>query len=178
MHSIISWFLDANEAPVPCGLADHPHFLQFKSHADIYADHGSSFPCLASRENCKVFSKPFHLLPRRRQAVWLNIFVQMEAEAARVERRAHQRPAKKQDRSENNLPAPNFARNFASILSPACTPQQSWTSLSSGAAPHGLPSSPESSSASSVALSSACLVCTAICRMKRENKYHFYTDQY
>ena len=76
-------------------------------------------------------------------------------DAARKERRAHRRVAKKQARSANDVPAPNFAPNFASVLSPACVPAQSWTPLSSGPAPRAIPSSPAPSSASSVVSSSS-----------------------
>ena len=46
--------------------------------------------------------------------------------------------SEKQARSENGVPAPNFAPNFASILWPACVPPQSSTPLSSGPAPSAL----------------------------------------
>ena len=126
-------------------------------------------PC---REECRALVQVYRVwragIEQRRTprpAVILNILVQarveaegfrlhprLPPEAARAERRAHRRAAKNEARSQNDLmlPAPNFAPNFASILSPACVRPQSWTPLSSGPAPRDLPSSPAPSSAFSV----------------------------
>ena len=71
------------------------------------------------------------------------------------ERNAELVEEQKQARSENDLLAPNFAPNFASIPSPDCLSLQSWTPLSSGTAPRALPSSPAPFSASSVVPSSS-----------------------
>ena len=90
---------------------------------------------LAARENNKIFHRPFN--PLLRSAVGLNNvhpchqdLVQVAAQAAREERQAHRKAAKKQARSENEPPA----SNFASSLSPVCVTTPSWTPLSSGAA--------------------------------------------
>ena len=74
------------------------------------------------------------------------ILVQVAAEAARAERQAHRKAAKKQALSENDQPP----SNLVSILLPACVTTQPWTPLSSSAAPRGLPASLAPSSASYV----------------------------
>ena len=99
---MIPWSADAKRVPVPGGLADHPDFLRYKSCADndagtwfklsMFCELGlNSGGCLAAQENSKVFRKSFHPLPP--PAVRLNIPVQMEAEAARVEGQAHRKAA-------------------------------------------------------------------------------------
>ena len=85
-----------------------------------------------AREDCKVLCQPFHPLPN------LNTPLQVEAKAARAVRQAHKKAAKKQARTENDLPA----SNFASILSPACVTTQPWTPRSLDAAQRGLHDSP------------------------------------
>ena len=63
------------------------------------------------------------------------ILVELAAEAAQAERRAHRKAVKNQPRSENDQPPSNLVSN----LLQACDTTQPWTPLSSSAAQHGLP---------------------------------------
>ena len=103
---MIPWFQDTKWEPVPCCLADHPDFLLYMSLVDNSVTMGPWFKLsvfgelglnnwgrLKSRENPKVwFCKLANQLPR--QAFWLNILMQAEAEAAQAEHQAHWRAVK------------------------------------------------------------------------------------
>ena len=114
-------------APLWCDLGFVPNSRGNKAAANLRPKQRR--PPSGERKS-KGIPQSVHPGPLPRPAVWLNILVrQVEAEAAIEERRAHRRAAKKQARSENDMPASNFDPNFASVLSPACVPPQSWSWL-------------------------------------------------
>ena len=47
-YAMTEWLPDARWAPVPCGLADQPDFLQYMTLAEAMTGLGSSFSCSAS----------------------------------------------------------------------------------------------------------------------------------
>ena len=101
-HAMTEWFPDATWAPVPGGLADHPDFLLYISLAEktaapwfklsVFGElRSSNGGLLAAGENRKVFANPLiHCLAL--PSDWtMCILVQLAAEAARAERRAHRK---------------------------------------------------------------------------------------